>query len=103
MASFVSKLVDFFKKLFSILKDFAVRTGMEQWIKDNWQIVLSALIEEAKRQKDPKTGIIPPFHQWKHIVLATLKRVIVGDKEKDNWFEILMALGLETLKKRGVL
>jgi hypothetical protein len=86
---------DFFKKLFGWIKGFAIRSGLDQFIKDHWDDALRILIEEARKHP----GV--PFGEWKSIVRDALKRLTGTDK--DNWLEILVALVFETAKAKRLV
>lgn len=85
-----------FAKIYAWVRGLLVRSGLEEWLSQNWKAGLTIFIEEAKKHQGA------PVHEWKQIVWDAIRRW-VGPNASDNWVTLLVDLLVEHGKATKII
>jgi hypothetical protein len=89
------KVFQWVNRLFTVLKDFAVRSGFDKWLEEHWDDILDAVIAEVI------SGGGLTLHQLEPRLFSIVKRIT--GVERDNWAKLSVGLAIEAGKAKGLI
>lgn len=89
----MSKIFDWFKKVFLGIKFIYFRFGMDKFLSQYIEVAIEILVDLAKVNSNAA------FHEWEQQAFQKLKDRI-GKPVADTWIAILINLAWEVLKAR---